>query len=287
MEPIAPRLAPRLTCLTSHLLPQTLGLRTHKLSFLSYTHLPTQAFYCSDPDPRASYGYLLVLCPISNNQYFHPGGRYQLSSDFGPELINEYMVGQWPTQSPTFSPTLFPTFAPLPPEEAAEIGVAPALLGKLCKAIWTQPNPSANERLDWRPLISSVPSLYSNYPGAICVPEIFLNASRRLEQDNNEESVTLERRELVEEWTVESCSRACIARLGADNPDLVINIYWENGQQLCTCCLTCPGTRAVPGYVVYVHVCVYVCVCVYVHIRVSCACFAARLAAMLVCSLVT
>lgn len=49
-----------------------------------------QAFYCVDES--TTLGYLLVLFPASNN-VFTSGGRYQISSDFSVDVLNQYMIG--------------------------------------------------------------------------------------------------------------------------------------------------------------------------------------------------
>jgi len=47
-------------------------------------------------------------------------------------------------------------------------------------------------------------------------------------------------------WTPETCFAACAQRLG-NPPSFVINIYNDGGQQVCTCCRSCDGTRYVPS----------------------------------------
>ena len=40
--------------------------------------------------------------------------------------------------------------------------------------------------------------------------------------------------------------QACLARLGPSPGGFIINLYYENGQQVCTCCRNCEGVRFVP-----------------------------------------
>ena len=56
-----------------------------------------------------------------------------------------------------------------------------------------------------------------------------------------------EQRALAGSWTPETCSVACAQRLG-NPPSWVINIYINDvGQQVCSCCLSCQGSRFVPS----------------------------------------
>ena len=56
-----------------------------------------------------------------------------------------------------------------------------------------------------------------------------------------------QQRALAAPWTPETCFAACAQRLG-NPPSFVINIYLNDaGQQVCTCCRFCEGTRLVPS----------------------------------------
>lgn len=40
--------------------------------------------------------------------------------------------------------------------------------------------------------------------------------------------------------------QACVATLGPSPNGFILNLYYENGQQVCTCCRECEGVRFVP-----------------------------------------